>query len=111
MAEPNAPQPTGRPHAKASSEGGMVVPTPPLPEQAPADEASAENLSDATKAEREAGTKAMKENVNRTQAEQEAGKKAMGQRSDGATPGARPRPAQPNAPSGSRPNPLHGTQG
>lgn len=106
MADPNTPNPPPRQQAQGSSQGGMMVPTPPLPEQASGeDEVNETVLSDATKAEREAGKKAMKENVNRTKAEQEAGQKAMQQsRGGGATPGARPRPPQPQG----RPNPLHG---
>lgn len=112
MADPNTPTPPARQPAQASSQGGMMVPTPPLPEQASSGDSVNESvLSDATKAEREAGKKAMKENVSRTQAEQEAGKKAMKQHGGGVQ-GARPRPQQPptqaNQPQG-RPNPLHGT--
>lgn len=111
MADPNTPNPPPRQQAQGSSQGGMMVPTPPLGGQTINEDEEIKELSDATKAEREAGQVAMKQNQDRTSREQEAGRKAM--RSGGnATPGARPRPQQPptqaNQPQG-RPNPLHGT--
>jgi hypothetical protein len=109
MADPNTPNQPPRQHVQGASQGGMMVPTPPLPEQA-TDEEDTKNLLDATKAEREAGRAAMQQKEDRLAREQEAGKKAMGV-TRGGTPGARPRPTQPPTQAGQsgRPNPLHGT--
>jgi hypothetical protein len=106
MADPNTPNPPPRQSAQGTSQGGMMVPTPPIPNQTTGKDATPD-LLDATKAEREAGRAAMQQNQDRLSREQEAGRKAM--RATPGTQSARPRPAQPPTQAGQsgQPNRLY----